>query len=711
MGIQGFYNQIKKFYNLETNKTIVNTLPPGFQYDFIFFDFQSGIYQVKNELLEYDYLVRLIFYIKFRLSKGENILYNVLAETKYKRIIDRIYLKFKDFIGLQYGTLNLPNDNTIIITTCDELINKFQEKNGDNFRDYIVDKTFANTIKIMTDHNLTPDKCFIFFDGVPSIAKLKEQLSRRIEPIISSNIKKKLYDDFTDINPDKFNEKEFFSYLSTSYGISIGIGTPIIDELIIKFRTSGMFINSQEKYGEAEHQIMRFLDNNGYVEGENKFRGKKILLSSPDSDLILLSFIMYCKGYPIDIYRYEFIADGNYQFDMTDENPYKLQIEYILTEKLITNIFNCRTYEINCEKLKDLVYIFLILGDDFLPTIPNISANNIPDIIRIYNEYINTSGNRNIIYFLHSKGIYVLNFEGFTNLLERISTIIIRNTSKTGKTYSNTLDTSKFGFLNYIIPDNFSKIQQHYDKNKEYYFIDGNTEQIFKKIKFYEKGAIVNSSGIPTNLIRIDKTEFDKISTEDMLKKYCEGCNFILDLYYNNNLQNYYWYYSFDRSPRANEISNYIKTKVINGDPFGKMTRYFSIFNYFKLPLPSPHTLTKSSDDYEYFSREQYIAYSSRMIQQILTSIKDKINEDRRKKGLLEYSDNSSSFIYENIDIIYSCINKTYFNKCIDYHIDLSEAERPENITSLNKNNFTGGYYQKYLKYKNKYLNLKNNKN
>ena len=88
MGIQGFYNQIKKFYNLETNKAIINTLPVDLQYDFIFFDFQSGIYQVKNELLEYDYLVRLIFYIKFKLSKGVNILYNVTGETKYKRIVE-----------------------------------------------------------------------------------------------------------------------------------------------------------------------------------------------------------------------------------------------------------------------------------------------------------------------------------------------------------------------------------------------------------------------------------------------------------------------------------------------------------------------------------------------------------------------------------------------------------------------------------------------
>jgi len=518
MGIQGFYNFIKNHrkYNKD-DSAIVTTLPEGKTYDFLFFDFQSGIYGVKNELQEYDYLIRLIYYIKFKLSKGENILYDSKGETKFKIIIDRIYLKFKEFIGVKHAQLNLSNDNTIILATCDELIASFKSKTIDNFLDYYVNKTFENTLKTITKHGLTNDKVFVFFDGVPSIAKLKEQLLRRIEPNINTNIVKNLYDT-SSVVADKFNEKEFIPYLSSSFYIPIGLGTPIINKLIEKFNkdSPSITLNDTNKYGEAEHQIMRYIENNGYSKGSNKFTGKNILLSSPDSDLILLSFIMNSKGYKMDLLRYEFISENSYLFDYSfpAKNPYFEQVEYILIEQLIKNILTAG-YDINStvyNKLMDISYILLILGDDFLPTIPNINVKNIDDIISVYNEYIKEEGpgrklvNKNIIYYKDGK--YLLNFEGFKKFLEKMA---VKKIQISRDSPMKSLDDNKLNFLESRVSKNLKNANEDYDKAKNYYFITETSEIVFKKKFFYNKGIVMNDSGEVAsykNLLTINKTDY-----------------------------------------------------------------------------------------------------------------------------------------------------------------------------------------------------------
>ena len=161
MGIQGFYNFIKRHNRFnKDDMAIVNRLPDGTVYDFIFFDFQSGIYGVKNELQEYDYLVRLIYYIRFKLSRGENILYNAEGETIFKCMVDRIYLKFREFIGIGHLMLNLPNDPAVILASCSEIITSFTSKTTDNFVTFFVNKTFENTLKIIHDHGLRNDQSF-----------------------------------------------------------------------------------------------------------------------------------------------------------------------------------------------------------------------------------------------------------------------------------------------------------------------------------------------------------------------------------------------------------------------------------------------------------------------------------------------------------------------------------------------------------------------
>jgi hypothetical protein len=715
MGIQGFFNYIKRNrnYNREATPAIVEELPAGKVYDFMFFDFQSGIYGVKNELKEYDYLIRLIHYVLFKLSNGLNVLYAAGTATIIKEKIDYIYNKFRQFIDMDLDTLNLPNDNAAIQATCELIMKCFKSKTLDDFINYFIRKTFENTINIIHKHGLANENCYLFFDGVPSVSKLKEQFVRRIEPTITNNIKKKLYDGVVPA-ADYYDDKEILSLMSDAQSISIGVGTRVVTGLIEKFRRDAptIHINDLTKYGEAEHQIMRFIEQNGYLAGPNVFKNKSILLSSPDADLILLAFIMYTKEFNIDIFRYEFICEDSFNFEFNQRNPYKEQIDYIIIEQLLRNILRVQGRPFVARdfgNIKDISFLLLILGDDFLPTIPNIDKTNLEAIVSIYMNYIRVPDNRNIVYLRVDK--YNINYIGFKKILDSISTIQVR---EQGVSYD--LDTYKFRNLQNTVQRNSGNALTNYNSLKTYYFINNSNpsfDLIFKKFQYYKKGIMINrqadGSLVEVNLITVNKDLFNERSTAAMLKSYCEGCNFILDIYFNNNLQNYYWYYPFEKSPRADEICDYIQREIIDGDPsqVEMNRRFFGIFNYDA--YPGRHSLSRGADAmFSYFSRDQYTAFSNSIKDGIFRSIKDRINADRTAKGLAIYDTNEEAFIYENIPLIYACTNVTFFNKCVDYHVDLSNAGDEANKTVLTTDNFRGGYYKKYIKYKQKYLALKN---
>jgi hypothetical protein len=179
--------------------------------------------------------------------------------------------------------------------------------------------------------------------------------------------------------------------------------------------------------------------------------------------------------------------------------------------------------------------------------------------------------------------------------------------------------------------------------------------------------------------IKFDETEFKKQATPDILKKYCEGCDFILDLYFNNNIKNYYWYYPYEKSPRCNEISKYINDNIAD------------IRNVFDYTNKTPsHSLKPRSTSYRYFSRDQYKEYINLLLERTLSSIKEKINEKRRETGNYEYIENEEAFIYEHVDTIYECINKKFFNKCIHYDINLDDADNDSKKVDLSFDNFKG---------------------
>lgn len=386
MGIPQFYKKIKKKCPnaiIENNNKFINN-----KWDYIFVDFQSMIYSTyylfSNEI---NYFYRLIYYINYTINN--NIKLNINIE-KCKLIIDYIMTKYEIYFINLYG--NDYYDIKLKVGNFDvDIINKFilNLDNNNNDENIIIDTlteyVVSNLIELSDNHIETDNKynnTYIFFDGIPSKSKIKEQIGRRIYPEILKYIKLNLLKNTSTI------EFELNKILLNDNPPSIGIDKPIIHKInnklkIINDPIKGKFnINKLDSYGEAEHQIMTYL--NDYL---TLYKNTTILLISPDADLILLSIINNTKNLNIDILKLDVnvinIID-NYEYNNIDViSPFYYKYNYIYIKEII-KCLELNTYQ---EQL-DISYLLLLLGDDFLPIVPNLTIDSLDSIIKIYKNLI-----------------------------------------------------------------------------------------------------------------------------------------------------------------------------------------------------------------------------------------------------------------------------------------------------------------------------------
>ena len=233
--------------------------------------------------------------------------------------------------------------------------------NNENIIIEILCENVINLVKKISDHHIkyndTYTRTYIFFDGIPSKAKIKEQMVRRIYPEIIYYIKKDLKHTATAL------ELDIDIKLLNDMPPSIGINKPIVIKLkqlleeIYDSQKGKFNINELTNYGEAEHQLMLVLE---------QLKISNILLVSPDADLILLSIINYVKNIKIDILRistniiYEFDI-RSYDFNI-NKSPFYYTFAYIFIDKILEE-FNLNTKQAQL----DIAYILLLLGDDFIP--------------------------------------------------------------------------------------------------------------------------------------------------------------------------------------------------------------------------------------------------------------------------------------------------------------------------------------------------------
>jgi hypothetical protein len=702
MGIPKFFSYLSKNYS-NAIKTVdsFNELTDVKKYDYVFIDYQSLCYSTLRVFSgEINYFIRLAHYIKYMAEiKSENIY------VDYKHILDYIKNKYsRYFESISSTPISLPficynkKKETLsdIIKFMDSILDLPLKQNEHCVWDELVNQVIDLTKNIAETHikddkdGAVYSKTYIYFDGIPTMAKIKEQLSRRVYPDIIGTIKDNLY--------NKETKKE----LADAYSISklnkkllsdsapIGIDTYIVNKLrtelsIIDDKKLGKFIiNDYQKYGEAEHQLMKFL-----LDNHSQFKSKKILLVSPDADLILLSLISSTKEIYIDILRENAIDEKSYQFYSTNgitqyevfadyiKSPYKKYYDYIDCEEL-KELIGLSTNQ----SILDISYLLLLLGDDFIPIISTLSIDDLPIIIKTYSDMISLDPLKIIIQQTSSK--YILNYKNLKEFIELLSKQIKENPENIIKLIKE---------QNSIRIRNSRGIDSNFNKYIKWLFMDLITFSDFYKFKqlyYLENGYIPFDRNSPQIDLIKPKPELVNEYNSDLIEDYLKGCQFVFDIYLNNEVRNYKWYFKYEHAPTLTDITKYLSE--IDDKKLEEK------FDYYTIETPEKKAKYFDVAGYKRYIEDNKQKIINDVIKQIYT-----INKEQMPTNISYDDIKKLNLTYANVEKIFNCAGKKYFNKCIE----ATELVNPEDhITDILVDMLGGSYYSKYLKYKQKYLNL-----
>lgn len=732
----------------QSNKNIPN-------FDVIMFDFQSIIYTVFNTYSQINDLMVLLNTIKtgsdyskydhpaqFIPGSGLSQAYNDI-DNKIKQCIQSLQIFWKKLYDELHFDLYLDLDELekYNLKICTNLFKKLNEKCSDIkfIEEVLIEDVFYKILYLICEYKQIPysdifnemdmldnmnkndfnSGVYIYFDGIPSVSKIKEQLQRRIKDDIDSHINKNIKT-ITGLNDTPL----YSNFIKMP---QVGHNTEIVKKLKAKFEEINIYCNNIENEpDEAEHQIMRDI-----FKYKEQLKDKNIIIVSPDADLIILGLIQNAK-YNLNIYihKLEAIYKGYYKFDEPKNNQQTFILEYYTSIKNLREyeFFNINGQKINNQQLLDLCFILLLIGDDFLPAMNTISqAKVLPELIKIFADIIKMNSNFKIIEQCGDK--YILNQYNFIRYIKELqkeevriyNTIIyIKDSGKPDlqiydldyKNWNNSNSRSEFEtklYDNYIYTaDNKNPLQKYlYYKlalDKNIFLKNNNKYNLLKgKRNFVELDT----------LYTLYKKQADKEKDDDMITNYLEGCKFIFDLYLNNEIKDYYWYYKYERTPILKNILQYTKE---NRNIFKKFT-----FNY----KNKVFTEEQYKSFYEYNKKVILINIMNNIIQNskgdLITkvdSITDykkitRVGQIYKQEGNKTYTAQNINYnildtelaklkdiylIYSNIPIIYNCFNKKYLNKCLDINTELLD------FSKMGQN---GGYKNKYLKYKSKYLKLK----
>ena len=431
MGIERFFNQLKSEYN------IVKEIMPNQKYKIntknLFFDFNSIIHVVSQRVTT---LVNeiLVAYLSYSNNCGDNNHQDKLSllglkanEFKFpskKSVEKQIIQEFKDFF-------NTDNLNLIII------------ENIVNFILNLLKTRFNDQIKLIC----------ISIDGVPSKAKMVEQVKRNFMGVFDSNIKKQILEKHkSKLNKNKtdcnipFNKYQFLINKITWSKSNIKPGTSFMIRLAKKLKSNQFKMKTMEIFPNLKDTKIIISDHTEIHEAEKKIIdfinlednevSDNLCIYSPDADMILLAMLIKQPFNNIYILR----DDQQKSSKITNiiDNFYNLININKLKEDLFEYIKN-KSNKSNLDitnVINDIIFIFTFFGDDFIHKLETYNVkNDIKLILDYYSKLLKTNN-----YLLEKNGSLMdINYDSFLKLIELMSEkeddIIKRNWLM--KTYAN----------------------------------------------------------------------------------------------------------------------------------------------------------------------------------------------------------------------------------------------------------------------------------
>ena len=668
MGIAGFFyylkNKYKKSFTVVCNR----------KYDYLVLDYHSLFHNIKNLYDEINYMIRLLFEAKYQYENNIDYFYTNRDTYHILTYIITTYNNLFKLIGINNKNIKFTlGKKEHTLKKINFILNKFP-LSEEIIKNAIISDIVEHTIKLASKYTSSVKNTIIYFDGIPSVSKIKEQLRRRcgqsILKILNNNILNNNILNNNILKTTSMIEEHVIREKLLNNFPSIDLNSPLVNTTRDLLKEKGFTINDTNRYGEAEHQMMTDLR-------DVKYKDKYILIASPDADLILLSMIIYVfNNVKIDIYRESILSPSHFDFSWEYKknklsniiSPYMRETYFINVGNLMTNMgLNTK------QQILDISYLMLLLGDDFIPIISTLNAMAIDTIIKIYMTH-----NLFIINMHIPITINIANLIKFIKLLSHDEINLTENKKK------------KFNLK-------IKEKKKNIDKSYLQYLIFMNSDDniVIKKLYYLDNGIIINNDGSE----KLIMTEFqDPVKVNDtILKNYIEGYQFIFNLYYLNTITNYKWYYQYDRAPTLTEIVKYLDTKT--------QTELTHIFDYTNGII--------TAKDLNYFDTTTYKKYiddnKNKIFNNIITNILrgNGLPSISFDKSLLQ-SNIDKYITYDNIKYIYKCFNALYLQSCLDYDETLIDPYIPEYNIQIRYNMLGGSdiYYLKYRKYKTKYHTL-----
>ena len=769
MGIEKFSAIIKKEFNISKkfskNNLLVNKL---------FFDFNSIVHYVSQILLEL-----LNKYLEKKITNSEiseEIFFN------FHNIIDD-FLNNNDF----NNKLSELNNADVFkkISIKNEIGILFKENFDKNKLDDLIIKFVIIFVKDLLDKLDKTELNLIYFclDGVPSKAKMIEQRKRKFMAEFQKSLFKKSNEYVTkEFIPEgeKIFNKNKLSWSKTNISPGTSFMIKLTNELkkrIFDFKMNNdninVIISSFNEEMEAEHKISKYIKNEC---DEND----TICVYSPDADVILLSLLNNnCKQ--TYVLRLDQNAKVNDKYNIKESH-----MDIIDINKLKEELAKDKKFSIDDIRVfYDIVLIFSVFGNDFIHKLESIDTKQDMDLI-LDNYFFYRETNSYLLNLTEDK--YSLNLENFKNYLLLFlnneiteKTLITRNYYYENytfffhkgkiniKLFNNKLDVENFikDKKIFTISDDFNNtgtIKQYKNYLKNNNLKENNLNKIKFQLEFFKNDDLLNSSRF---LNKIDDIELGNHNNEDefeqkkinfnrryfsknlnnAIKEYLLGIEWIINTYYNQQINNY-WYYPYSKSPFISDIVNYIihdtesylNSKRKRGYNCETDNECVDVNNICDL---DNNKMKKCIyiDPKNYLTPLEQILFTTPMNLNIDEIYNNYSNENLHKIKLIIETllyDNKLNKLYPNMDIVVNnlfesfknenltdeidCKNCRYLNKCIlkvyklanevntnDFVIhvrkQLPKEEQKklyiEQLGGLNK------YYNKYLKYKIKYYNLK----
>ncbi len=568
--------------------------------------------------------------------------------------VSRIYV---DFISIIFD---------LIVDFPDLLNNR-----NDGVQEILIDQV---NIRLETITSFYPNaSIYIYFEAIPTIAKTVEQYARRIFRKILSDVKEDL------------KTKLLLNFQEFDYAL-ISFNSPFInilaDRIYQYFTDKGkeIFIEkfnpATNNVGEAEHRIIHHIANN-CIEPNNKF-----VIYSPDADVFILSTLL-TNNLTIEGRNVLVNTLRRSEPDLNIQTGRCTRTYFSIKSSVFINYLYSKIISASKNKKRlvaDILFVFNILGDDFIPLFKNFTIRQIDILYEAYTRlpldvYIldyNVGENKfninkdNLLRFFQTPEMMSIDslenklkyyppqaiekpnsyFE--TNFYNRIVYDFLIENFESGYFFNESAkkippNGQNFGFKSVAttVPRNYNI---RYDDpqvytpttNSSFLLAYLNTKKNTKKI-------IVNEANYYNiNLVRIGSLvhSHEDVEPNIIVTNYLEGYQFILDLYFNDFgvVRNNFWYFRYLNTPTIEQLIRYLQindlpTYIVSNNP-------------------------------PYFTGEEYQNYLASLVDRNYAIAKKAIQDTFRKRiDRIGYND-IVLLRGRGDSIIFDCVGKKYLNKC-----------------------------------------------